>query len=248
MTMQVVKEVLTDASDAAAPAAFMHFISWLASQFAHLVKPIRQASHGERSQVHQQQQQSSLSAIAAVPLSADFYFFATLLQPLLSHLQSLDANPNSNGAGVHLQMEGTGAHVEANGSHSAASKSTKQMKGKKQEVKKTNGVPIAWHIAAEGAALLVWDNLSSSVHNMYSLGFAKPPRTLTRFYAGSLPCPCIDVHLSLTTDKVVCPCLMSSQCLLAPCESCTGELIGLPAFSCFQKLTVCSLNCHEAQA
>ncbi len=158
LTMQVVKEVLTDASDAAAPAAFMHFMSWLASQFAHVVKPTSQASLGERSQVHQQQLQSSLSASAAVPLSADFYFFATLLQPLLSHLQHLDAYANNNGVEDDLQMEGTGVHVEAGGSHTAASQSRKQVKGNKKEVKKTNGVPVAWHIAAEGAGLLVWDN------------------------------------------------------------------------------------------
>ncbi len=163
LTMQVVKEVLTDVSDAAAPAAFMHFMSWLASQFAHLVKPTRQASVGEQSQVHQQQLQSSLSATAAVPLSADFYFFATLLQPLLLHLQNLDADPNSTGAVVDLQMQETSVHAEAGGSHTAALKSRKQVKGNKKEVKKTNAVPVAWHIAAEGAALLVWDKLSSSV-------------------------------------------------------------------------------------
>lgn len=166
MTMQVVKEVLTDTSDAAAPAAFMQLMSWLAPQFAHLVKPTRQASLGEQSQKHQQQQQSSMSATAAVPLSADFYFFATLLQPLLSHLQHLDAVSNGNGAGVEVQMEETGAHVEASGSHTAASKSRKQGKGNKKEVKKTNGAPVAWHIAAEGAALLVWDNtLIFYLHN-----------------------------------------------------------------------------------
>ena len=158
LTMQVVKEVLTDAS-AAAPAAFMQFMSWLASQFAHLVKPTRQASLGEQNLVHQQQQQSFLSATAAVPLSADFYFFATLLQPLLSHLQNLDADSNSTGAVVDLQIEETGAHVEASGSHTAASKNRKQVKGNKKEVKKTNGVPVAWHIAAEGAALLVRDKI-----------------------------------------------------------------------------------------
>ncbi|KAL0022263.1 hypothetical protein WJX77_011953 [Trebouxia sp. C0004] len=153
--LQVVKNVLTDTSDAAAPAAFMHFMSWLASQFAHLVKSTCQASLGEPSQVHQQELQSSLSATAAVPLSADFYFFATLLQPLLSHLQNLDAYKNSTGAGADLQMEGTGLHTGAGGSHTAASKSGKQFKGNKKEVKKTNGVPVAWHIAAEGAALLM---------------------------------------------------------------------------------------------
>ena len=207
--MQVVNEVLTDASDAAPPAAFMHFMSWLASQFAHLVKPTRQASVGEQSQIHQQQQQSSLSAIAAVPPSADFYFFATLLQPLLSHLQHLDAHSNSTGALVDLEMEETSAHAETGGSHTAASKSNKQVQGNKKEVKKTNGVPVAWHIAAEGAALLVWDKLISSVHIRFSLGFIKPPRTPTRYVAGSLPCPCINVHLSVTTAEGVCPCLMS---------------------------------------
>lgn len=232
--MQVVKEVLTDASDAAPPAAFMQLMSWLASQFAHLVKPTRQASLGEGSQVHQQQLQFSLTATAAVPLSADFYFFATLLQPLLSHLQHLDANSSSIGAGVDIQMEGTGVHLEASGSSTAASKSRKQGKGSKKEVKKTDGVPVAWHIAAEGAALLVWDKPSSSVHIVFSLGIIKPLRTLTRYNAGSLPCPCIHVHLPVTTDKGVWPRLVSSQCLFMLSGPCTRELMASLDLSYFK--------------
>lgn len=189
--MQVVKEVLTDTSDAAAPAAFMHFMSWLASQFAHVVKPTSQASLREQSQVHQQQQQSSLSG-TAVPLSADFYFFATLLQPLLSHLQHLDAYANNNGAGVDLQMEGTGVQMEAGASPIAASKSSRKVKGHKKEGKQTKGVPAAWHIAAEGAALLVCNN-TLIFYFVSSLGFI--PAAQDPLNAGSLPCRCISVSV-----------------------------------------------------
>jgi hypothetical protein len=235
--MQVVKNVLTDASDAAAPAAFMHFMSWLASQFAHVVKSTRQASLQETSQVHQQQQQSSLSATAAVPLSADFYFFATLLQPLLSHLQHLDANLTSNGAGVDLQMEGTGVHMEAGGSQTAASKRRKQVEGNKKEVKKTNGVPVAWHIAAEGAALLVWDKAKALIfcshHFKFGLYSSSPGPSQDQMLAACHVAA--SMYLSVTTAEGVCPCLMSPQCVLVPSENCTGELTASPDFSYFQE-------------
>ena len=222
--MQVVKGVLTDALDAAAPAAFMHFMSWLASHFAHLVKPTRQASLGQRSQVHQQQLQSSLSATAAVPLSADFYFFATLLQPLLSHLQNLGAYSNSTGVVVDLHMEETGVLAEAGGSHTAASESRKQGGGSKKEAKKTNRV--AWHMAAQGAALLVWDKTSIFCLHRFKLELYS--KSLGPIQISLLAACHVAASLSLymTTAGCVCPCLLSPQCLFMPFGSCTGELIG----------------------
>ena len=155
MAVQVIKEVLTDPSDTAAAATFMHLVSWLVSQFACTVKQIGQTSIEDASSTqHPQQHHPYLPSTAPVPLSADFYFAAILLQPLLAHMQGLDAHASDNEVGS--QVEATAVLVHTAGAQKVMPKSRKGAKPNKQAAKETKGEPLPWEVAAKGAAVLVW--------------------------------------------------------------------------------------------
>ena len=166
--MQVIKDVLANASDNSAAAAFMHLISWVATQFAIIVKHTGRAAITDPA--HQQQQlpqQAVASSTNLTPLSADFHFFATLLQPLLSHMQLLDASvpPDVTWPGQHADDVNEDAPENAAGhaaSQAALPKQGKGAKGRKQVPLQAKGVPLDWSTAAKGAALLV--GLQSDPH------------------------------------------------------------------------------------
>lgn len=145
----------------------MHFLSWLATQFAHTVK------HPSRSSSPQQQpsQRAATASTVAVsaPLSADFYFFATLLQPLLSHMQA-DAPhcssllPSSTASGM-TNFAGTNSTTGIAQAAAAAAFQPKQKKkgqqagkGRAQTLPESHGLPVEWAVAAKGAALMVQAN------------------------------------------------------------------------------------------
>lgn len=141
--------------------AFMHFLSWLATQFALTLK------HPTRSSSSQQQpsQRAATAANVSAPLSADFYFFATLLQPLLSHMQAEASHSSSfllgNTASSMTDFAGThSATGIAQAAAAAASQPKKRKgqqagKGRAQTMPESHGLTVEWAVAAEGAALLV---------------------------------------------------------------------------------------------
>ena len=161
--LQVVDDTLTSAPDAVSSEAFMHFLAWLAAQFAHTVKHASRAS----SSPHQPSQQAAAASSASVPLSADFFFFATLLQPLLNHMQ--DTAPSSSpplhsGAAAASGTTAVGgipatmtaqAVAAAEASHPKKRKGQKAGKGSIQTMQESHGLPVEWAVAAQGAASLV---------------------------------------------------------------------------------------------
>lgn len=141
--------------------AFMHFLSWLATQFAHTVK------HPSRSCSSQQQpsQRAATATNVPAPLSADFYFFATMLQPILSHMQadashsasllhSSTASGMTGFAGTH-SATGIAQAAAAAASQPKKRKGQQPGKGRAQTMPESHGLPVEWAVAAKGAALLV---------------------------------------------------------------------------------------------
>ena len=126
----------------------------MVSQFACTVKQMRRTSNEDASSTHHpQQHHPNPPSAAPVPLSADFYFAAILLQPMLSHMQSLDAHASDNEVG--RQVQGTALTGQAAGAQKGMPKSRKGAKAHKQAAKETKGEPLPWEVAAKGAALLV---------------------------------------------------------------------------------------------
>lgn len=139
----------------------MQFLSWLAAQFAHTVKLPSRSSSSQQ----QPSQQAATAINVSVPLSADFYFFATLLQPLLSHMQ---AEASRSSSLLHSStapgMTGFAGTNSATGIAQAAAAAVSQpkkrkgqqaAKGRAQTMQESHGLAVAWAVAAEGAALLV---------------------------------------------------------------------------------------------
>ncbi len=138
-----------------AASAFMHFLSWLAANFAQAVKHSSRTSPTDTSHAHQQQQSSQQANVpfnAPVPLSADFYFFGTLLQPLLLHMQAVGASAGCANPALLTEAQQVAAPAA---SEKVVSNSKKQTRGNKQALKQAKVSPVVWHIAAEGTALLV---------------------------------------------------------------------------------------------
>lgn len=152
--VQVLKETLSSAPDRASASAFMHFLAWLAAQLAHTLK------HAGRASPSSQQQPSQQAAMtisgASVPLSADFYFFATLLQLLLDHMQT-ETPPSSITASDAATMGDTPAILpkQAAAAAAAAAATVPGPKGSFKGLQESHGLPVEWAVAAQGAALLV---------------------------------------------------------------------------------------------
>ena len=154
LNLQVIDETLSSAPDMASAEAFMHFLAWLAAQFAHTVKHPSRASSSQQ----QPSQQAAAATCASVPLSADFFFFATLLQPLLSHMQA--ETPSSSllhgsTTSVITSAAVTESSIPATGTTPKKRKGQKAGKGKMQTMQESHGRPVEWAVAAEGAASLV---------------------------------------------------------------------------------------------
>lgn len=139
----------------------MHFLAWLAAEFAHTVK---HASRTSPSLQQQLSQQAATSLGASVPLSADFYFFATLLQPLLQHMQTGTPSPfppystTAAVVAINTTVVGEGPAALPKQAAAVAASATKQRKGQKgraQGVQESHGLPADWAVAAQGAASLV---------------------------------------------------------------------------------------------
>lgn len=156
----------------------MHFLAWLAAQLAHKLKRTGRASPS--SQQQPSQQAATTTSGASVPVSADFLFFATLLQLLLDHLQT-DTPPSSITASDAATVKGTpailpkqaaaaGAAVAAAGAAAAATavKQRKGPKGRFQGLQESDGLPVEWAVAAQGAALLVKLSFCQGFHNCLS--------------------------------------------------------------------------------
>ena len=171
--LQVINETLSSAPDMASAEAFMHFLAWLAAQFAHTVKhPSRACSS------HQQPSQQAASATcASVHLSADFFFFATLLQPLLSHMQAETSSSllHSSTTSAITSAGPSESSIPATGTTQAAAaaatqpkkkKGQKTGKGRTQTVQESHGRSVEWAVAAGGAALLVQPTLLDKAHDM----------------------------------------------------------------------------------
>ena len=163
--LQVIDGVLASASDMAA-AAFMHFLSWLAAQFSSTVKPI------SRSSASSQQQSSQTAAIGAyVPLSADFYFFATLLQPLLAHMQKPGQDSSSlpiSHANGSMEDATAGSRPVAVTTVAAAGAASQPKRRRGQRLGKvieqplqgeSHVMPVEWAVTAQGAASMVQSSM-----------------------------------------------------------------------------------------
>ena len=87
----MVAEVVSDAPDTTAASAFMHFIAWVAAQFAQHVKRSKRIANSTPHS-HEQAQHSGTAHAASQLLSADFHLAALLLQPLLRHVQAIDTS------------------------------------------------------------------------------------------------------------------------------------------------------------
>lgn len=174
--LQVVTETLSSAPDVGSAKAFMHFLAWLAAQFAHTVKHPRHASSSQQ----QPSQQAAAASRASVPLSADFFFFATLLQPLLSHMQAetpsssllhsstTSASTSAAVNGSSIPTTGTTQASAAAASQPKKRKGQKAGKGRMQTVQESHGRPVEWAVAAEGAASLVQPIRADTAYDMSS--------------------------------------------------------------------------------
>ena len=128
----------------------MPFISWLASRFARIIKHTSPKTHMTGTQKQSIAQPAPVAPVAS--LSADFHFAATLLGPLLLHLQRMDASPHTKV--VVPLTEGTASAGQA-ASKKAGTRARKGSKVSRQSVNEAHAQPLAWHMAAKGAALLV---------------------------------------------------------------------------------------------
>ena len=172
--LQVINETLSSAADMVSAEAFMHFLAWLAAQFVHTVKHPSRASSSQQ----QPSQQAAAATCASVPLSADFFFFATLLQPLLSHMQAetpsaslLHSSMTSAITSTAVNEGSIPATATTQAAAAAASqpkkrKGQKAGKGRMQAVQETHGRPVEWAVAAEGAASLVQPTHLDTAHDM----------------------------------------------------------------------------------
>lgn len=167
--LQVISETLSSASDIASAEAFMHFLAWLAAQFAQIVKHPSRASASPQ----QPSQQSAAATCACVPLSADFFFFATLLQPLLSHMQAETLSASllhSSTTSVITSAAVTESSIPATETTPAAAAAAQQKKRKGQKAGKgmqeSHGRPVEWAVAAAGAASLVQPIYLDTAHTM----------------------------------------------------------------------------------
>ena len=141
----------------------MQFLPWLGAQFARTVK------HANRSSSSSYTQTAPLPETSTpVSLSADFFFFANLLQPLLSHMQDVDHASSCLSSKEEAASAGTApaaaspASTAAEATAETASqpgrkkrKKKNEMAKEKQTLQQSHGSPVEWAVAAEGAALLV---------------------------------------------------------------------------------------------
>lgn len=157
----------------------MHFLSWLAAQFQHTVKLIGRSSASSLQHPFQ-----AAATGASVPLSADFFFFATLLQPLLAHMQTAGQTSSSKltSHAAGSMEDGTAdsvpaavTTVAAAGAASQAKRKKGQKAGKAREQplqEESHALPVEWAVPAQGSALLVQKLQSLMPSDFTPLSFA----------------------------------------------------------------------------